>query len=65
MDWKETNERLIRRGELILDPFILNNHIKELKIIDKHRIGRTYNLSNGYIKLLTVIRYLYGLSTDN
>jgi len=25
MDWKETDERLIRRGELILDLFLLEN----------------------------------------
>jgi hypothetical protein len=61
MDWKKTDERLIRRGELILDPSILNNHRKELKTMNKGRIGRPYTLSNGYIKLLTAVRYLYGM----
>ncbi len=59
MDWKETDERLIRRGELILDPSILKNHVKELKTMNKHRIGRPYTLSNGYIQLLTAVHYLY------
>ena len=61
MDWKKTDERLIRRGELILDPSILKNHRKELKTMNKHRIGRPYTLSNGIIKLLTAVRYLYGM----
>ena len=61
MDWKETDERLIRRGELILDPSLLKNHKKELETMNEHRIGRPYTLSNNYIQLLTAIRYLYGL----
>jgi hypothetical protein len=61
MDWKETDQRLIRRGELILDPTTLKNHAKELKTMNRHRIGRPYTLSNSIIKLLTAIRYLYGL----
>ena len=61
MDWKKTDERLIRRGELILDPTTLKNHVKELETMNKGRIGRPYTLSNGIIQLLTAIRYLYGL----
>jgi hypothetical protein len=61
MGWKETDERLIRRGELILDSSLMKNHVKELKTMNNHRIGRPYTLSNSIIKLLTAIRYLYGL----
>jgi hypothetical protein len=61
MDWKETDKRLIRRGELILDPSLMKNHVNELKTMNKHRIGRPYTLSNSIIKLLTAVRYLYGL----
>ena len=61
MDWKETDERLIRRGELILDPSLLENHVKELETMNNHRIGRPYTLSNSIIKLLTAVRYLYGM----
>jgi hypothetical protein len=39
MDWKKTDERLIRRGELILDLESLKNHEKELKTMNKHRRG--------------------------
>jgi hypothetical protein len=36
MGWKETDERLIRRGELILDPEFLRNRKQELKIMNNH-----------------------------
>ena len=42
MDWKETDERLIRRGELILDPSLLESHEQELKTMNKGRRGRPF-----------------------
>ena len=59
MDWKETDKRLIRRGELILDPKLLQNPKQELKTMNKHKRGRNYHISNTYIQLLAAIRYLY------
>ena len=59
MDWKETDERLIRRGELILDLESLKNHEKELKNMNKGRPGPRYRLANSIIQLLAAIRYLY------
>jgi hypothetical protein len=35
MNWKETDERLIRRGELILDPSLLESHEQELKTMKR------------------------------
>ena len=61
MDWKETDERLIRRGELILDLESLKNHEKELKNMNEGRPGPRYKLANSYIQLLAAIRYLYSL----
>jgi hypothetical protein len=61
MAWKETDERLIRRGELILDPSLLKNHEKELKTMNKGRRGRPYLLANTYVELLSIVRYLYGM----
>ncbi|MBC8225137.1 IS5/IS1182 family transposase, partial [Candidatus Bathyarchaeota archaeon] len=34
MDWKAVDERLIRRGELILDLESLRNHEKELETMN-------------------------------
>ena len=59
MGWKEIDERIIRRGDLILDASTLMNHAKELKTMNKKRIGRPYTISHSYIKLLTAVRYLY------
>jgi hypothetical protein len=59
MDWKSTDERLIRRGELILDLESLKNHRQELKNMNKGRSGPRYKLANSYVQLLAAIRYLY------
>jgi hypothetical protein len=59
MAWKETDEKLIRRGELILDPSLLESHEKELKTMNRGRRGRPYLLANTYVELLSSIRYLY------
>jgi len=61
MGWKETDEKLIRRGELILDPKILENPRQELETMNKHKKGRNYHIPNTYIQLLATIRYLYGM----
>lgn len=59
MDWKETDERLIRRGELILDLKALENHGKELENMNEGRPGPRYKLANSYIQLLAAVRYLF------
>ena len=61
MDWKETDERLIRRGELILDLKALKNHGKELENMNEGRPGPRYKLADSYIQLLAAVRYLYGM----
>jgi len=61
MGWKDADERLIRRGELILDPKLLQNPKQELKTMNKHKRGRNYHISNTYIQLLAAIRYLYSM----
>ena len=59
MGWKETDEKLIRRGELILDPEFLRNRKQELKTMNTHKRGPHYRLANSYIQLLSAVRYLY------
>jgi len=65
MGWKETDEQLIRRGELILDPSILKNHRKELETMNNHKRGPHYRTAASHIQLLSAVRYLYGCPTDN
>jgi len=59
MGWKETDEKLIRRGELILDPEFLRNRKQELKTMNTHKRGPHYRMANSYIQLLSAVRYLY------
>ena len=59
MDWKATDEKLIRRGELILNLENLKNHRKELENMNKGRPGPRYKHANSIIHLLAAIRYLY------
>jgi hypothetical protein len=59
MGWKETDERLIRRGELILDIESLKNHREELKKMNKGKRGPNYRIADSYIQLLSAVRYLY------
>lgn len=59
MDWKAVDERLIRRGELILDLKFLGNQRKELKKMNQGRPGPRYKHTNSYLNFLAVIRFLY------
>ena len=59
MDWKAVDERLIRRGELILDLESLGNHEKELETMNKGRPGPRYKHANSIINLLAAVRYLF------
>src|SRR4030066_968233 len=59
MDWKAVDERLIRRGELILDLETLENHEKELETMNNGRPGPRYKIANSYINLLATVRYLF------
>ncbi len=59
MGWKETDERLIKRGELILDLGFLEHYKEELKAMNTGKVGPPYRLTPSYIQLLTAIRYLY------
>ena len=54
MHWKETDEKLIRRGELILDLESLKNHEKELKNMNEGRPGPRYKLAASYIQLVNL-----------
>jgi len=55
----ETDEKLIRRGELILDPSLLESHEQELKTMNKHKEGPHYRIANSHIEFLAAVRYLY------
>jgi hypothetical protein len=59
MDWQKIDEKLIRRGELILDTDLLEHHEEELKTANRGKNGRPYQMAASYIQLLAAVRYLY------
>ena len=61
MGWKEIDERLIRRGELLLEVSFLKNHQEELEAMNQGKAGRPFRLARSYIQLLSTVRYLYSM----
>ena len=60
-DWKETDEKLIRRGEILLDLDFLKNWNKELEEMNKGKVGRPYQAPNTYIMFLATIRFIFDI----
>ncbi len=60
-DWRKTDERLIRRGELILELSFVENHQNELDAMNHGKEGRPYKLTPTYIQFLTAFRILYSV----
>ena len=58
MDWRAIDERLIRRGEILLNLDFLDSYEAELKAMNLDKIGRPYTLTGKYIEFLTVVRFL-------
>ncbi len=61
VNWRETDERLIKRGELILELGFVEHYREELEAMNREKEGRPYRLSRTYIQFLTAVRYLYGM----
>jgi hypothetical protein len=59
MDWRAVDERLIRRGKLLLSLNFLEDWELELGSINDGKIGRPFKLTGRYVEFLTVTRYLF------
>jgi len=59
MCWKVVDERLIRRGELLLDLEFLDGYEDELRAMNRGKVGRPYALADRYMEFLLVVRYLF------
>jgi hypothetical protein len=59
MDWKCIDERLIRRGELLLSLDFLDDF--ELSLLNDCKVGHPFKISYGYIVFLAVVRYLFSM----
>jgi hypothetical protein len=61
MNWKSIDEKLIKRGGLLLSLDFLKNYDNELRIMNNNKIGHSFKITNEYIKFLAIIRYLFSM----
>jgi hypothetical protein len=61
MGWKEIDEGLIRRGELVLDLDFLEKYGEELEEMNRGKEGKRFTLADSYIRFLGVVRYLFSM----
>ena len=61
MKWKSVDERLIRRGELLLSLEFLERYEDELEAVNRGKEGRPFTLTSSHIEFLAVVRYFFSL----
>jgi len=61
VDWDSVDERLIKRGELLLSLDFLERYEDELKSMNRGKEGHPFTLTNSHVAFLAVVRYLFGL----
>ena len=54
--WRRVDERLIRRGEIILDLRFVRGYADELRDMNDGKRGRPYKITNSFIIFLAVFR---------
>jgi len=59
LDWESVDERLIKRGELLLSLEFLESYDRDLESMNKRKAGRPYKLTESYVEFLSVVRYLF------
>jgi hypothetical protein len=59
--WKRVDERLIKRGMLIMDLDFVRGYRDELIRMNRRKRGRPYRIAESYVRFLAVIRYLFPL----
>ena len=57
MDWNAVDERLIKRGELLLSLDFLESYDFELSVMNDCKVGRPFKITDGYF--LAVVRHLF------
>ncbi len=61
MDWKEYNEKLVRRGELLLDLEFLESWNRDLGVLNRGKEGRPFRYPVGFVQFLGVLHVLFNL----
>jgi hypothetical protein len=50
MDWEGVDELLVKRGELLLSLEFLESYDRELKRMNRGKVGRPYMLTERYVE---------------
>jgi hypothetical protein len=62
MNWKSIDEKLIKRGELLLSLDFLKEYDNELRIMNNNnKIGHPFKLTKRYIEFLMIVHYLFSM----
>jgi hypothetical protein len=61
MDWRGVDERLIRRGELLLSLDFLESYDFDLSLLNLGKVGRPYKVTYMYVMFLAIVRYLFSM----
>jgi len=57
INWKEYNEELVKRGEILFSVEFIENWKGELKEMNEEKRGRPYEYPDSYMQFLAAIRY--------
>ena len=58
-DWKEYNDKLVRRGEIDLGPSVVKEWKNELTKVNEGKVGEPYHYPESFIRLLSYVRLLF------
>ena len=61
MNWRNYNESLVKRGEVLLDFDIIDNWNTELEKMNKNKEGRKFVYPDSFVKLLGYMRAYFHL----
>lgn len=59
MNWKEYDEKFVRRGELLLDLEFLKTWDSDISKMNREKTGRPYSYPNSFFQFLGVLRVLF------
>jgi len=59
MSWRVVDERLVRRGELLLSLDFLDCY--DYEHMNNGKLGRPFKITNRYVEFLAVVRYLFSM----
>jgi hypothetical protein len=55
-NWKEYNEHLIKRGEFYINPRFLKEWLKEIREMNRRKVGQPYTYPDSMIQFLAIIK---------